>query len=218
MAFFFINPDIYIKIIRVLVRYLKIYEDFNKFGELSKMIEIPGEISINGFMEAIGQGREMPFMDKDLIIDWWNKNRKDFKIYYFPFRTTKPIMGCFIGENKILINSRPPVPPFIKFFIALHESRHADQRKAELFDDAYFSSVAEENREEFLKGYSRLESDANSYAVNSCRELRIFPIVQMESQLRGNERSGNEVYDMMDSDIKNLGAVSMDDLLLKQIL
>lgn len=213
-----VNPDIYIKIRKLLVKYIKIYEDFDQIGQLHKQSEIPGEISINGFMEAIGQGREMPFMDKDLIIDWWNKNRKDFKIYYFPFRTTKPIMGCFIGENKILINSRPPVPPFIKFFIALHESRHADQRKEGLFDDSYFLSVAEENKDKFLRGYSRLESDANSYAVNSCRDLRIFPIVQMESQLRGNEKSGEEVYNMMDSDIKNLGAESMDDLLLKQIL
>jgi hypothetical protein len=155
---------------------------------------------------------------KENIISWWEINRTDIKIYYFPFNTNKPIMGCFMGTDTILINSSTHLPSEIKFFIALHESKHADQEKLGIFTPGYFQTVVDGNKEEFLKNYRILENEANTFAINACKEIGFNQIVSMENRLRSNENMGDTIYNMMRNDILKTGATTIFELLKDQIL
>lgn len=194
---------------------MKHLKRFNESLEKS----FPGEISISDFIDRLNEGRTPPLgASKETIISWWNQNRSNFKIHYFPFNTQKPIMGCFVGTDRVLINSTPPVPGDIKFFIALHESRHAFQEENSEFTPKYFQTVVDGNKEEFLQNYKELEQDANTYAIDACRTMGFRQIISMEHMLRGNENMGEEIYRMMTDDLAKTNASTFFELLEGQIL
>jgi len=174
--------------------------------------ELPSFITIYEFIDSLN------IQYKEQIISWWIKNRNDIKIYYFPFNTNKPIIGCFMGTDSVLINSSANVPAEIKFFIALHESKHADQEKLGIFTPGYFQTVINGNKNEFLKNYKILENEANTFAINSCKEIGIKEIVNIENRLRSNENMGHVIYDMMRADILKTRATTIFELLKYQIL
>lgn len=177
----------------------------------------PGEISISDFIDKLNE--RMPLgASKEDIISWWNQNRSNFKIHYFPFKTHKPIMGCFVGTDRVLINSTPPVPGDVKFFIALHESRHAFQEENGEFTPKYFQTVVDDNKEEFLRNYRELEEDANNFAFDACRTMGFRQLLSMERMLRNNENLGNEVFGMMKDDLAKTNATTFFELLEGQIL
>ena len=68
------------------MKHLKLFENYQN---------IPGEMSINNFLMEIAETSK----PLESIENWWNINRKDIKLNYFPFNTTKPIMGVFIGNK-----------------------------------------------------------------------------------------------------------------------
>ena len=110
------------------------------------------------------------------------------------------------------------MPPHIKLFIALHESRHCDQHSEGIFNPQYFETVVQGNKSEFLENYVRLEVDANDFAINSMRELGFdLEMNREERMLRGNEYAGYKVYDMMTQDIQRFKPVDFIDLLKKQV-
>lgn len=172
------------------------------------------QISIGEFLDKIGIGK------RDDIIEWWNKNRSHIKIYMFPFDTRQPIGGVFIGTDTVYLNEGlpMPMPPHIRLFLALHESRHCDQHKEGRFMQGYYDTVVNGDKESFLNAYRELEMDANDYALGAMRELG-YQMME-ERMLRSNESAGEMVYNMMLNDIRrfNLGPDSdFFDLLKKQI-
>jgi hypothetical protein len=145
------------------------------------------------------------------------ENRADKKILYFPFKTTKPIFGCFLEKNTVAINSRIFAPPHIKLFIALHESKHCDQYEEGRF--YYFEPVLYNDLPDFLKNYTELEKEANEYAINTLKILGFQKEMRNEERtLRSNENMGNLIFNMMKNDTEVLKAKDMFDLLRKQIL
>ncbi len=152
------------------------------------------------------------------ISSWWNENRRDIRIHLFPFNSPQPIAGVFLGENIIAINERVPMPPHVKLFLALHESRHCDQHREGIFMERYYKTVVRGDRENFLRAYSELERDANDFAINSMRQIGFEREMNMEEMmLRSNERAGDMVYQMMSADIQRINPVDFFDLLKKQI-
>lgn len=177
--------------------------------------EIPDEISIESFLNKI----EIPNFLVDNISGWWNENRSHIEIYSFPFNTGKPIMGGILGKNKIAINDITRLPPHIKLFIALHESRHCDQHNNDEFMDGYFHNVENENLEEFLRAYLYLERDANDFAIASMRDCGFNREMNFEEErLRSNEGAGKTVYRMMREDIMKYNPNDIFDLIKIQIL
>ena len=70
-----------------------------------------------------------------------------------------------------------------------------------------------------MEAYSRLERDANDYAIGAMREIGFSrEMDREENMIRGNERAGNIVYRMMQKDIERLNPTDFFDLLKKQIL
>jgi hypothetical protein len=152
------------------------------------------------------------------ISSWWNENRRDIRIHLFPFNSPQPIAGVFLGENIIALNERVPMPPHVKLFLALHESRHCDQHREGGFMERYYETVVRGDRENFLTSYSELERDANDFAINSMRQIGFDREMDREEMmLRSNERAGDMVYQMMSADIQRLNPVDFFDLLKKQI-
>jgi len=152
------------------------------------------------------------------IVKWWNENRSHIKIYYFPFISTHPIAGVFLGTDIIAVNSKMTLPPHISLFLALHESRHCDQHAEGNFMEGYYDTVVKGDKESFLQNYKELEKDANDFAINSMIEIGFEREMRNESQrLRSNELSGEMVYRMMTGDIEKLNPVDFIDLLKKQI-
>lgn len=188
---------------------------FNQF--VNENTSFPNKITIEEFVDKL----RLPMEEKDVIIEWWNKYRKRFGILYFPFNTTEPINGVFIDENTIAVNSKEAhrLPSEILLYIVLHESRHADQEVNDKFSERYFNTVLNDNKEEFLKGYKELESDANDYAIKSMEEMGFDNFVNhMGRVIRGNEKEGENVWKMMKKDIEKFQAKSFSELLSKQIL
>ena len=183
------------------------------FNKLFENLNTP--ITIEQFLKAIGMSS-----DKfEVVTSWWNQNRRGFKIHHFPFSSPQPIAGVFLGVDEIAINSRLPMPPFMKLFLALHESRHCDQHREGDFMTQYYETVVGGNKELFLEGYRRLEQDANDFAVNSMREMGFsLEMDREERRIRSNEGAGVMVYRMMTSDIARFRPVDFIDLLKKQIL
>jgi hypothetical protein len=139
-------------------------------------------------------------------------------VHYFPFTSNEPILGCFFGTDVIAINEKPRVPPEVKLFIALHESKHADQHLEGRFSP-YFETVKNGEMEAFLVCYARLEREANDFAVQAMREMGFNRFIGAnETRLRGNEAMGPMVYRMMSSDIEKFKANDMFDLLSNQVI
>jgi hypothetical protein len=188
------------------MKYLKPYKIYESLQDT--------EVSIDEFLEKVG----IPESKRPQIINWWNENRRDFIIHYFNFSSPQPIAGVFLGENIIAINSRLPMPPHIKLFLALHESRHCDQHKEGRFMEGYYNTVVNGDKESFLQTYTDSERDANDFAVQSMRDCGFDSEMNFEEmRLRGNERAGDMVYRMMSNDIERLNPVDFFDLLKKQI-
>lgn len=190
------------------MKYLKSFKLFESLTEIN-------QISIDRFLIEI----RMPENRRQQIVEWWNQNRTNIKIYYFPFSSPQPIAGVFLGTDTIAINSTLPMPPHVKLFLALHESRHCDQHDQGIFMEGYYNTVVNGDRELFLRSYSELEKDANDFAINSMRLIGFEREMSMEeTRLRGNERAGGMVYQMMTNDINRLNPTDFIDLLKKQIL
>lgn len=188
---------------------MKHLKSFKIFESISS-----SQISIEEFLQKIN----IPSYQQDSIIEWWYQNRNHIKIYYFPFKSTQPIMGVFLGTDEICINSNLYTPPFMKLFIALHESKHCDQHAENRFMEGYFDTVVNDDRESFLQAYSSLEREANDYAISSMRDIGfIREMDSEETRLRGNERAGSVVYNMMKRDIERYRPTDFIDLLKKQI-
>lgn len=186
--------------------------------------DIPGRISIEDFVEEI----DIDKSHKSTVINWWKNNRSRFKIFYFSFKTSHPIMGCFLGKNSIAINKinyeysvKSKMPPEIILYIALHESKHADQFLYGKFSKFYFEPVLNHDQAEFIKGYHRLEKEANTYAENSMKEMNYDKFIEIHGKhMRENENyfASDNVYNMMKKDIKKYEPYDFIDLLKKQIL
>ena len=189
------------------MKYLQTYKLFEDLDNST-------QVSIDQFLEKI----RIPEFKRPEIISWWNQNRTDFVIHYFDFSSPQPIAGVFLGENIIAINSRLPMPPHIKLFLALHESRHCDQHREGRFMEGYYDTVVNGDKESFLQTYMDLERDANNFAIQSMRECGFDSEMNFEEmRLRGNERAGDMVYRMMSNDIQRLNPTDFFDLLKKQI-
>ena len=189
---------------------MKHIKSFKIFESLTE----ENQISIEQFLNEI----RIPSNKVQQITEWWGQNR-DIKIYYFPFSSPQPIAGVFLGTDSIAINSRLPMPPHVKLFLALHESRHCDQHAQGIFMEGYYDTVVNGDKDSFLQSYRELEKDANDFAINSMREMGFEREMNMEEmRLRGNEGAGNMVYQMMTNDINRLNPTDFIDLLKKQIL
>jgi hypothetical protein len=190
---------------------------FNAFilGE-SKVAEdeLPGLISIDDFLFEIGIRENLI----PPISEWWNENRKGISIHYFEFGSQDPIIGVYIGENKVCINKKSRDLPDFKLFIAIHESFHCDQdMRGEM--EKYFNLVKYGNVTEFSNYYRNIEKEANDFAITSMRDLGFSGFIDFsERRLRGNEFAGAQVFSMMRRDIEKTGVENFKDLLLSQIL
>ena len=191
------------------MKYLKSYKFFESVQNL------PGKITIEEFVNQI----RIPDFKKQDVINWWNENRKDFNIHYFPFSSPQPIAGCFLSENTIAINSKMMMPPEVKLFIALHESGHCNQHRENRFMEGYYNTVVQGNKEQFLQSYIELEREANDYAEMALNQIGFEQFCQSQiPRLRMNERAGEMVYQMMTNDINKYNPVDFIELLEKQIL
>lgn len=188
------------------MKYLKSYKIFESLDTT---------ISIEDYLRRI----RIPNHLISNIVTWWNQNRRHIDIYLFDFNTGKMIAGGIVGENKVAINERLPMPPHVKLFLLLHESKHIDQNNEDRFMDAYFQTVVDDNKEEFLRNYTELEVEANLFAIEAMNELGFEREMRMESNmLRGNERAGEMVYRMMKNDIEQYRSNDFFDLIKSQIL
>ena len=53
------------------------------------------KLTIGEFLKKIGFANQ-----PDRVIEWWNSNRKNIEIYYFPFSSLEPIGGVvFLGDQ-----------------------------------------------------------------------------------------------------------------------
>ena len=171
--------------------------------------------SIEQFVKEINLSPEQ----QQSVISWWKTNRNGFKIHHFPFSSNEPIAGVFLGVDEVAINSRLRMSPFMKLFLALHESAHCDQHRLGIFSENYYDPVVDGRKEDFLEGYRKLERQANDFAIKSMREMGFSDEMDIvEEKLRSNERSGEMVFRMMSNDIRRLNPVDFIDLLKKQIL
>lgn len=193
---------------------IKKFKDFILNESGVSETELPGLISIENFLSEIGiQENLIPE-----ISDWWNQNREGVSIHYFEFGSRDPIIGVYIGENRVAINKKSRDLPDFKLFIAIHESFHCDQdMRGEM--EKYFNLVKYGNVTEFSNYYRQIEKEANDFAISSMRDLGFSRFIDSsERMLRGNEFAGSPVYSMMRRDIEKTGAESFKDLLLSQIL
>ncbi len=185
-----------------------------KYFQLFERLDNSTLVTIDQFIERIG----IPNPMRPTISSWWNENRRDIRIHLFTFNSPQPIAGVFLGEDIIALNERVPMPPHVKLFLALHESRHCDQHREGIFMERYYETVVRGDRENFLRAYSELERDANDFAINSMRQIGFEREMDREEMmLRSNERAGDMVYQMMSADIRRLNPVDFFDLLKKQI-
>ena len=185
------------------MKHLKSFKLFESLTETN-------QISIDQFLIEI----RIPENSRQQIVEWWNQNRTNIKIYYFPFSSPQPIAGVFLGTDSIAINSKLPMPPHVKLFLALHESRHCDQHAEGILMPGYYDTVVNGDKDSFLQSYRALEKDANDFAINSMRAIGFEREMNMEEmRLRGNEGAGNMVYQMMTNDINRLNSTDFIDLL-----
>ncbi len=188
---------------------MKHITSFKLFENLNNTI-----VSIEEYLKLIGISPDK----HQQIIEWWNQNRSHIKIHFFPFESPKPIAGVFLGTDIIAINQRLQMPPHVKLFLSLHESRHCDQHAEGILMPGYYDTVVNGDKESFLRSYRELEHDANTFAINGMRQMGFEREMNMEeSRLRSNESAGNMVYQMMTDDISRMTPVDFIDLLKKQI-
>jgi hypothetical protein len=193
---------------------IKRFKDFGLNESGIPETELPGLITIEDFLSEIGiEQKLIPQISK-----WWNENRKGISIHYFEFGSQDPIIGVYVGENKVCINKKSRDLPDFKLFIAIHESFHCDQdMRGEM--EKYFDLVKYGDVTEFSNYYRNIEKEANDFAITSMRDLGFSRFIDSsERRLRGNEFAGSQVFSMMRRDIEKTGAENFKDLLLSQIL
>ena len=176
--------------------------------------ELPGLISIDDFLFEIGIRENLI----SPISEWWNENRKGISIHYFEFGSQDPIIGVYIGENKVCINKKSRDLPDFKLFVVIHESFHCDQDMRGGMEKE-FNLAKYGNVTEFSNYYRQIEKEANDFAISSMRDLGFSRFIDSsEKRLRVNEFAGAQVFSMMKRDIEKTGAENSKDLLLSQIL
>lgn len=189
------------------MKYLLTYRLFERLDNST-------QVTIEQFLEKVGISPHI----RPQIVSWWGQNRSEIRIHLFSFNSPQPIAGVFLGTDTIVINERLQMPPHIKLFLALHESRHCDQYREGGFMEGYYDTVVRGDKEAFLRAYRDLEGDANDFAIQSMRACGFEREMNFEEgRLRGNERAGEMVYRMMTGDIQRLNPVDFFDLLKKQI-
>jgi hypothetical protein len=193
---------------------IKRFKDFGLNESGISETELPGLITIEDFLSEIGIEQKLI----PQISEWWNENRKGISIHYFEFGSQDPIIGVYLGENKVCINKKSRDLPDFKLFIAIHESFHCDQdMRGEM--EKYFDLVKYGDVTEFSNYYRNIEKEANDFAITSMRDLGFSRFIDSsERRLRGNEFAGSQVFSMMRRDIEKTGAENFKDLLLSQIL
>jgi hypothetical protein len=193
---------------------IKRFKDFGLNESGIPETELPGLIDIEDFLSEIGIEQKLI----PQISEWWNENRKGISIHYFEFGSQDPIIGVYLGENKVCINKKSRDLPDFKLFIAIHESFHCDQDiRGEM--GKYFDLVKYGDVTEFSNYYRNIEKEANDFAITSMRDLGFSRFIDSsERRLRGNEFAGSQVFSMMRRDIEKTGAENFKDLLLSQIL
>lgn len=171
--------------------------------------------SIEQFLEEI----RMPQKFVPSICNWWNQNRSNIIIHHFEFTKGRPIMGVALSGNEIAMNKRFLVPPHMKLFQALHESKHCDQEREMKYSTEHFNAIVSGDKEQFLKNYLQLEREANNYAINSMKEMGLGKLIEFEEiRLRATELAGDMVFNDMREDIKKYNSTNLIDLFKKQIL
>jgi hypothetical protein len=193
---------------------IKRFKDFGLNESGIPETELPGLIVIEDFLLEIGIEQKLI----PQISEWWNENRKGISIHYFEFGSQDPIIGVYLGENKVCINKKSRDLPDFKLFIAIHESFHCDQDiRGEM--EKYFDLVKYGDVTEFSNYYRNIEKEANDFAITSMRDLGFSRFIDSsERRLRGNEFAGPQVFSMMRRDIQKTGAETFKSLLLIQIL
>jgi hypothetical protein len=186
------------------------------FKEWTRVFEnLDNPVGIREFLENI----EISLEKHDRIVQWWEENRSNIRVHYFRFTSENPIMGVFLGERDVAINSKTVAPGWMKLFLALHESRHSDQHREGVLIPGYWDTVVAEDEETFLAAYQYFEQDANDFAVQSMVEIGFEREMQgNERRLRGNEGAGKLVYQMMQRDIEKYQPSDLIDLFKMQIL
>lgn len=197
----------------LIYKFMKNLFNFKLFETLAYK-ELPGRVPAGAFFSLLGFNPQQTLR----ILEYWEENRGRFDVHYFPFRGNEPILGVFFENATVAINEKARAPKEIKLFIAFHESRHADQYTEGRFEEPYFQTVVNGNKEGFLAAYEELEREANDYAFSCMRDLGFGPFINpQERMLRGNERSGEPVYEMMRRDIEKYNPQTFSELLMDQI-
>lgn len=196
------------------MKYLKEFFLFENSKQLT------GEISVEEYIK-----KAIPELDPDTtqrFCSWWSENRSVYKIYFFRFNSQMPIVGGIVESNGLAINKTVMgrMPPFMRIFLLLHESKHLDQNAKNDFMSNYFDSVVQNNYELFKSSYVRLEKEANDFAIDVMIQNDFYSddIKRAEGMLRSNERAYSSVYRMMQQDIKKSGAKDFFELIKSQIL
>lgn len=186
--------------------------------KIYESISLPSRITIDEYVEQV-----LPQLDietKTRFCDWWSENRSNYNIYFFKFKSTAPIIGGIVGEDSLAINHMiKRLPPHMSLFLPLHESKHLDQHADREFMDGYFHSVVRNDFPLFVKSYRKLEKEANDYAFEVMKNLDIFTQeLSSDRNIRGNEYAADQVFRMMQNDIKRTGARDFFELIKTQII
>ena len=178
---------------------------------------LPGEVGIEEFVNFLKINSEI----KKEVCNWWGLSRNNIKIHIFPFRTESPILGCFIGNKRVAINSKgiDEIQPEMILFALLHETRHSDQYDADEYHGEYFGAANRGDIDSFRRTYLNSEKDANSYAISVMRDIGFdYFLDRQEKMIRKNEEAADMVYSMMRNDIEKHKVSTLMELVFKQIL
>ena len=183
----------------------------------NKNESFPGEVGIEEFVNFLKINSEI----KKEVCNWWGLSRNNIKIHIFPFRTESPILGCFIGNKRVAINSKriAGIQPEMILFALLHETRHSDQYDADEYHGEYFGAANRGDIDSFRRTYLNSEKDANSYAISVMRDIGFdYFLDRQEKMIRKNEEAADMVYSMMRNDIEKHKVSTLMELVFKQIL
>ena len=183
----------------------------------NKNESFPGEVGIEEFVNFLKINSEI----KKEVCNWWSLSRNNIKIHIFPFRTESPILGCFIGNKRVAINSKgiDGIQPEMILFALLHETRHSDQYDADEYHGEYFGAANRGDIDSFRRTYLNSEKDANSYAISVMRDIGFdYFLDRQEKMIRKNEEAADMVYSMMRNDIEKHKVSTLMELVFKQIL
>jgi hypothetical protein len=183
----------------------QVYEKSDN-SNLINIEQLVDEIGISDFM-------------KPGVISWWNKNKRDIKMYFLPFLRRKPLAALFLSEDTIVINEKLKMSPHVRLFLILHETHHCEQYKDGRFTKGYYETVLRNDRESFTKAYVELQKEANDFAINSMIEIGFDIEMEVaEMRLRASERSADTIYNLMKEEISTLDPNNITEFQIKQIL